>query len=421
MKKSVVITGMGLVTPLGMGVSNVWDRVIKSLSGITCVTDSDHFRAFDTDSLPSLVAGFVPDRQSVLDAHIRPKDQRKMGQFIVWAMIAAAEALKDAGWSPKTEDQKCRTGVSVGSGIGGLPEIEQWSVSLKEKGRVGPFFVPSSLINLASGNIAIQHECKGPNMSIVTACSSGAHSIGEAKRIIMDDQADVMIAGGCEAAICPLGMRGFSAMNALSTHFNDRPEKASRPWDKDRDGFVIAEGAGIVVLESLEHALHRGAPIYGILSGYGLSCDAHHIAAPDTNGNGAYRCMQMALKNAGLSPEEIGYINAHSTSTPAGDLAELQALAKIFPAKTPVSSTKGSIGHLLGAAGSVEAIFSLMALKNNLLPPTLNLDQPEQTSLDLIAHTARPVDNLEHVLSNSFGFGGANATLIFSKYPRTSS
>lgn len=407
----IVVTGLGLVTPLGCGVASVWEKLIAGHSGIR------HIKSFDASSYPSQVAGEIPEPLEFFEQWVSPKDQRKMGRFILLAIAAAEEALADAGWKPESQHDKERTGVLVGSGIGGLAEISNWSVVLHEKGpsKVSPFFVPSALINLASGHISIRHGFTGPNLSVVTACSTGAHSIGEAAKMIRAGQADVVIAGGTEAAVCPIGVAGFSAMKALSTNFNDHPEKASRPWDKQRDGFVIGEGAGVVVVESLEHALKRKAKIYAEVVGYGMSGDAYHMAAPREDGDGAFRCMKEAFKDGGIEPHQVGYINAHGTSTPPGDVAELQAIERLFPEKTVVSSTKSSIGHLLGAAGSVEAIFSILAMNTGIAPPTLNLEDPEPTKMDLVRHTARNLGQVTHVLSNSFGFGGTNASLIFGK------
>lgn len=407
----IVVTGLGLVTPLGCGVASVWEKLIAGQSGIRRIS------SFDVSSYPSQIAGQIPEPLEFFEQWVSKKDQRKMGRFILWTMAAAEEALADAGWKPQTEHDRERTGVLVGSGIGGLDEISHWSVVLHEKGpsRVGPFFVPSALINLASGHISIRHGFTGPNLSVVTACSTGAHAIGEAAKMIRAGQADIVVAGGGEAAVCPIGVAGFSAMKALSTNFNDHPEKASRPWDKQRDGFVIGEGAGVVVLESLEHAQKRGAKIYAELLGYGMSGDAYHMAAPREDGDGAFRCMKAALKDARLEPHQLQYINAHGTSTPTGDIAELQAIERLFPEKTVVSSTKSSIGHLLGAAGSVEAIFSMLTMNTGVVPPTLNLDDPEPTKMDLVAHTARTLNQVNYVLSNSFGFGGTNASLVFGK------
>lgn len=404
----IVITGMGLVTPLGVGLENVWSCLIAGQSGIR------HIQGFNADSFSSRIAGQIPDLETHLTRIIDPKEAKKMGRFIKVALLASDEALAHANWTDLSQEQKARTGVYVGSGIGGLNEIDEASKNLNANGRVTPFFVPSALVNLTSGQIAIKHDLKGPNMAVATACTSGSHAIGEGARMIAAGQADVMVVGGTEAAICPLGMAGFTSMRALSTDYNDQPEKASRPWDKQRDGFVMGEGAGILILESLAHAKGRGAKIYAKLVGYGLSCDAHHIAQPLEDGSGARASMIMALDSAGMKPESIGYINAHATSTPLGDKAELKAIESIFPAGTAVSSTKSAIGHLLGAAGAVEAIFSILSLRDQILPPTLNLDDPEITSMDLIGPKAEK-RLFRAVLSNSFGFGGTNATLIFQK------
>ncbi|MGL4371513.1 MAG: beta-ketoacyl-ACP synthase II, partial [Alphaproteobacteria bacterium] len=352
---------------------------------------------------------------------VSPKEQKKMGDFILYALAAAEEALADANWKPESEEDRERTGVIIGSGIGGLPGIYETSVVLKEQGprRVSPFFIPSCLINLASGHVSIRYGFTGPNHAVVTACSTGAHAIGDASRLIMFGDADVILAGGTEASVCRIGVAGFAAAKALSTAFNDTPEKASRPWDKDRDGFVIGEGAGLMVLEELEHAKKRGARIYAEIIGYGLSGDAHHITAPSQDGMGAYRAMRNALRNAGIAPESVGYVNAHGTSTPPGDTVELKAVHRVFGAATKqmcMSSTKSSIGHLLGAAGGIEAIFSILAMRDNILPPTLNLDNcSEETDLDLIPHRAKE-KKVDCVLSNSFGFGGTNASVIFKRF-----
>lgn len=412
----IVVTGMGLVCPLGRGVGAVWKKLIAGESGIRRVR-SFNDSSFNLEDFSSQVAGQIPEDVS-FDSFMSEKEQRKVGRFITLSVIAADEAIAQARWFPNDPLSCERTGVLVGSGIGGLPEIEHSSIVLKTQGprRISPFFVPSALINLSSGYLSIRYGLRGPNLAIVTACSSGAHAIGEGAKLIRGGQADIVIAGGTEAAVCPLGLAGFSAMKALSTRFNTTPEEASRPWDKDRDGFVIAEGSGVVVLESLEHALKRNASIYGELVGYGLSGDAYHIAAPREDGEGALLSMKMALKQAGLLPEEIGYINAHATSTVPGDRGELRALEQLFPPGTKVSSTKSSMGHTLGAAGSIEAILSLMALNTGFLPPTLNLFNSESTSLNLLPHTCQEDPSLTTVLSNSFGFGGTNSTLIFKKY-----
>lgn len=410
----VVVTGMGMVTPLGRGVDAVWQSLLAGHSGIRPIT------SFDVSSMPSRIAGQVPGTDQDFCDVVPLKEHKRMGRFILLAMVAAHEALTDAQWLPQDDHSCQRTGVLVGSGIGGLPEIEKWSLTLHNEGahRVSPFFVPASLINLASGQVSIRYGFRGPNVSVVTACSSGAHAIGEAARLIRSGLADVVVAGGAEAAVCPIGVAGFSAMKALSTHFNNDPTCASRPWDSQRDGFVIAEGAGILVLESLAHARARQAPrIYARLCGYGASGDAYHIAAPREDGAGAERCMQAALADAGLSGEAIGYVNAHGTSTPPGDVAELRAMERLFPEGTLVSSTKSSIGHLLGAAGAVEAIFSIKSLESGHVPATLNLHDPEPTTMDLVAFTPRMHARPSYVLSNSFGFGGTNASLIFGSLP----
>jgi 3-oxoacyl-[acyl-carrier-protein] synthase II len=410
---------MGLVTPLGVGVEHNWRGITASKSGIGAI------QAFDVSDLPAKIAGQVPRGDSAdgkfnADDYMSPKDQRRVDDFIVYAMGAAIQAVEDAGWEPDDEEELERTGVMIGSGIGGLQSIYNGSTLINERGprRIGPFFIPSALINLASGFVSIRYGFKGPNHAVVTACSTGAHAIGDAARMVMLDDADVMVAGGTEAAICRIGLAGFSAAKALSTSYNDTPEQASRPYDKGRDGFVMGEGAGVVVLEEYEHAKARGANIYAEVIGYGLSGDAYHITAPAPDGNGGYRSMRAALKRAELNPEDIDYVNAHGTSTPLGDEIELGAVKRLFgdhAYEIAMSSTKSAIGHLLGAAGSVEAIYSIMAIQNNLVPPTLNLDDPsESCDIELVAHTAqeRPV---RRALSNSFGFGGTNASLIFSE------
>lgn len=414
--RRVVVTGIGLVTPLGCGVDVNWSCLIGGRSGISPI------QSFDVSDLRSKIAGQVPlgegDGRFNADDWVTPKDQRRMDLFILFGLAAADQAVADSGWAPDDSESLERTGVMVGSGIGGLREISDgaFTVENRQVRRLSPFFIPASLINLVSGHISIRHGFKGPNHAVVTACSSGAHAIGDAARIIMWEDADVMVAGGAEAAICRLGIAGFSQARALSTNFNDTPEKASRPWDEDRDGFVIGEGAGIVVLEELEHAKKRGAKIYAEITGYGMSGDAHHITAPAQDGDGAYRCMRAALKRAGLSPEDIDYVNAHGTSTPLGDQIEVGAVKRVFgdaAKKISMSSTKSAIGHLLGAAGSVEAIYSILAMNHGTVPPTLNLDNPSDgCDLDLVPHTAkeRPV---RAALTNSFGFGGTNASLIF--------
>jgi 3-oxoacyl-[acyl-carrier-protein] synthase II len=410
---------MGLVSPLGCGVEVTWQRLIKGESGIGAI------QGFDVSDLPAKIAAQVPLGETAsgafnADDWVSPKEQRRMDTFIVFALAAAQQAVQDAGWTDPGEEECLRTGVMIGSGIGGLQEIAKGAV-LIDKGQVrklSPFFIPAALINLASGHVSIKYRFKGPNHSAVTACATGAHAIGDAARLIMLDDADVMVAGGSEAAICRLGIAGFAAARALSTKFNDTPPKASRPWDKDRDGFVMGEGAGIVVLEELEHAKKRGAKIYAEVIGYGMSGDAYHITAPSESGDGAFRCMQSAFRRARIGVEAIDYVNAHGTSTPLGDEIELGAVKRMFgdaAYKLSMSSTKSSIGHLLGAAGAAEAIFSIKAIETGIVPPTLNLDNPsEGCDLDLVPHTAkeRPVSA---ALSNSFGFGGTNASLIFKK------
>jgi 3-oxoacyl-[acyl-carrier-protein] synthase II len=415
--KRVVVTGIGLVTPLGVGAEAVWKRLIGGQSGIGAI------QSFDVSDLPAKIAGQVPRGETAsgsfnADDWVTPKEQRKMDEFIVYALAAAEQAVTDAGWKPEDAEARERTGVMIGSGIGGLPGITEGAITLHERGprRLSPFFIPANLINLASGHVSIRYGFRGPNHSVVTACSTGAHAIGDAARLILWDDADVMVCGGAEAAICRLGLAGFAAARALSTNFNDDPTKASRPWDQARDGFVMGEGAGVVVLEELEHAKKRGAKIYAEVLGYGMSGDAHHITAPAEDGDGAYRSMRNALKRAGLGPDKIDYINAHGTSTPLGDEIELGAVKRLFGEhayKLSMSSTKSSIGHLLGAAGSVEAIFSILAMRDGIVPPTLNLENPSPgCDIDLVPREAkeRPV---RYALSNSFGFGGTNASLVF--------
>ena len=417
--RRVVVTGMGLVSPLGCGVSHNWNLLINSKSGI------DRIQSFDVSDLRCKIAGQIPlgtgEGELNIEKHVDVKDQRKMDLFIIYALAAAAEAVKDSEWMPTDPYELERTGVTVGSGIGGLEGIYQTSITLFEKGpkRVTPFFIPSCLINLASGQISIKYGFRGPNHAVVTACSSGAHAIGDAARFIQFNNADVMIAGGTESTVCRIGIAGFAAARALSTSFNETPEKASRPWDKERDGFVMGEGSGILVLEELEHAKKRNAKIYGEIIGYGVSGDAHHMTAPAEDGRGAYLSMKSAFKSAKINPDEVGYINAHGTSTPLGDEIELNAVKKLLKDNVKnisMSSTKSSIGHLLGAAGSVEAIYSLLAIKENILPPTLNLENPsEGCNLDLVPNTSKE-KQLKIALSNSFGFGGTNASLIFSEF-----
>ncbi len=419
--RRVVITGLGIVAPLGVGVETVWKRLIEGESGITGI------QAFDVSDLPAKIAGVLPRGETSegrfnADDWMLPKDQRKVDPFILYAIAAATQAVEDASWTPDDEAELDRTGVMIGSGIGGLQGIYDGSITLHERGprRLSPFFIPSSLINLASGQVSIKYGFRGPNHAVVTACSTGAHAIGDASRLIGYGDADVMVAGGAEAAVCRIGIAGFAAARALSTNFNDEPQRASRPWDKNRDGFVMGEGAGVVVLEELEHAKARGAKIYAEVVGYGLSGDAHHITAPAADGNGGYRAMVNALNSASLNTDDIDYVNAHGTSTPLGDEIEVGAIKRLFgdhAYKLSMSSTKSAIGHLLGAAGSVEAIFSIMALNTGIVPPTLNLDDPSDgCDIDLVPKQAkeRPV---RHALSNSFGFGGTNASLIFAPAP----
>lgn len=415
--KRVVVTGIGLITPLGCGVDVTWRRLLNAESGIKAITH------IDVSDIPARIAGQVPlegEGAFVADQWVPTKDQRKMDTFIQFALAAAQQAVDDSGWKPIDPEGQQRTGVLIGSGIGGLPLIEETVLEMKEKGarRVSPFFIPACLINLASGQVSIRFGFKGPNHSVVTACSTGAHAIGDAARLIQIGDADVMVAGSAEATICRIGMAGFAAARALSTKYNDTPEKASRPWDKGRDGFVMGEGAGIVVLEEYEHAKKRGAKIYGELVGYGLSGDAYHITAPAEDGDGGFRSMKAALARAGMQPSDIDYINAHGTSTPLGDEIELGAVKRLFGQaayKLSMSSTKSAIGHLLGGAGSVEAIFSLLALRDQVAPPTLNLENPsEGCDIDLVPLKAKK-RHINAVLSNSFGFGGTNASLIFRK------
>jgi 3-oxoacyl-[acyl-carrier-protein] synthase II len=418
--RRVVITGLGMVSPLATGVEETWSRLLAGQSGAGPITK------FNASDLPCRIA-CEATRGDGTNGTFNPeqwmdhKELRRYDDFLIYAMAAAKQAMKDSGIELKTEDERCRTGVLVGSGIGGLTNIEQTTLLLAEKGprRVSPFFIPGALINLASGLISIEFGCKGPNHSVVTACSTGSHAIGDASRIIALDDADVMIAGGAESAICRLGIAGFVACKALATKFNDAPEKGSRPYDADRDGFVMGEGAGVLVLEELEHARARGARIYAEVVGYGMSGDAYHVTAPASDGDGAFRCMQAALKRAGLQAHEIDYINAHGTSTPLGDEIELRAVERLMGNRAnglSMSSTKSSIGHLLGAAGAVEAIFSVLAIRDNVCPPTLNLDNPSvQTEIDLVPKAARKKE-VNTVLSNSFGFGGTNASLVMRRY-----
>jgi len=415
--RRVVVTGMGLACPLGLGVANVWHRLINGESGI------DSIKTFNTVDLPCKVAGQVPagvraEGRLDIAEWIPVKDVKKMDRFIHLALIAATEAVEDSGWLPDNEEDRCATGVMIGSGIGGLQTIFEASLQVHQgkSRRLSPFFIPSSLINLGSGNVSIKYGFKGPNHSAVTACATGVHAIGDASRLIMWGDADVMVAGGAEAAVCEIGIAGFCASRALSTAFNDQPSKASRPWDKDRDGFVMGEGAGVVVLEEYEHAKARGAKIYAEVAGYGMSGDAYHITAPAEGHDGAFRSMRAAMKNGGFTPDDIQYVNAHGTSTPLGDDLELEAVERMFGSAArglAMSSTKSAIGHLLGAAGAVEAIFSILAIRDGVAPPTLNLDEPSRESvIDRVANFAQE-RRIRVALSNSFGFGGTNASVIF--------
>ncbi len=418
--RRVVVTGMGMLTPLGCGVENTWSRLLKGDSG------AKRIDTFEVDDLACKIACMIPRGDGTNgtynpDQWMEPKEQRKVDDFIVFAMCAAKQALDDAGWHPKTHEEQCATGVVIGSGIGGIEGIADMAVTLHEKGprRVSPFFIPGRIINLASGFVSIAFGLKGPNHAVVTACSTGAHAIGDAARMVALGDADVMVAGGSESPVNRMAMAGFAALRALSTNFNDEPKRASRPYDKARDGFVMGEGAGAVVLEELEHAKARGAKIYAELIGYGLSGDAYHITAPSPDGDGAFRCMGMAIKRAGITAGDIDYINAHGTSTPLGDEIELGAVQRLVgnaAGKLSMSSTKSCIGHLLGAAGAVEAIFSILAIRDRIVPPTINLDNPSvETPIDLVPHKARERD-IDNVLSNSFGFGGTNASLIFRRH-----
>jgi 3-oxoacyl-[acyl-carrier-protein] synthase II len=417
--RRVVVTGLGMVSPLGCGVEPTWKRILNSESG------AKQIDTFDVSDLTSRIACVVPrgdgeDGTFNPDQWMEPKDQRKVDDFIIFAMCAAKQALDDAGWHPATEEDRCATGVMIGSGIGGLSGIADGAVLLKERGprKLSPFFIPGRLINLASGYVSIEHGLKGPNHAVVTACSTGAHAIGDASRLIGLGDAEVMVAGGTESPINRLAMAGFCAMRALSTNFNDAPQKASRPYDRDRDGFVMGEGAGVVVLEEYEHAKKRGAKIYAEIIGYGMSGDAYHITAPTPDGDGAFRCMNMAMKRAGITASDLDYINAHGTSTPLGDEIELGAAQRLLgnaASTVSMSSTKSSTGHLLGAAGAVEAIFCILAIRDNIAPPTINLDNPSvDTAIDLVPWKPRQRD-IKIALSNSFGFGGTNASVILQR------
>jgi 3-oxoacyl-[acyl-carrier-protein] synthase II len=417
--RRVVVTGLGMVSPLACGVEPTWQRLIAGDSGIARI------EGFEISDLPCKIAGQIPRGEGAngtfnADHWMEPKEQRKVDDFILYAMAAATQALDDADWHPQDYEDQISSGVLIGSGIGGIEGIAETALLLQERGprRVSPFFIPGRIINLASGYVSITHSLKGPNSAVVTACSTGAHAIGDAGRLVALGDADVMVAGGAESPVNRLSVAGFAACRALSTGFNDTPERASRPYDRDRDGFVMGEGAGAVVLEEYEHAKRRGARIYGELVGYGLSGDAFHITAPAEDGDGAYRCMKAAIRRAEISPGDIDYINAHGTSTPVGDEIELKAVERLVgnaAGKISMSSTKSSIGHMLGAAGAVEAIFCLLAMRDQVAPPTINLDNPSvDTALDLVPHKARkrPVNI---ALSNSFGFGGTNASLVFRR------
>jgi 3-oxoacyl-[acyl-carrier-protein] synthase II len=417
--RRVVVTGMGIACPLGLGVGHVWQRLLAGDSGISAI------ESFDTSDLPARIAGQIPrgtKAEHKLDVAewIPSKDIKKMDRFIQYAIVAAAEAVENSGWVPETEEDRWATGVMIGSGIGGLETIYEASILLHEGKikRLSPFFIPSALINLASGHVSIRYGFKGPNHSVVTACATGVHAIGDAARLIQLGDADVMVAGGAESAVNKLGIAGFCASRALSTAFNDTPTRGSRPWDRDRDGFVMGEGAGVVVLEEYEHAKKRGATIYAEISGYGLSGDAHHITAPAEGHDGAFRAMKAALRNGGVNPEDVDYINAHGTSTPLGDDLELEAVERFFgdhAKHLAMSSTKSATGHLLGAAGAIEAVFSVLAVRDQVAPPTLNLDNPSRESvIDRVAHTAQE-RKIRVALSNSFGFGGTNASILFKQ------
>ncbi|MCV0379071.1 beta-ketoacyl-ACP synthase II [Nitratireductor sp.] len=415
--RRVVVTGMGLLSPFGLGVEHGWKSL---LSGKSAASRID---SFEVDDLPCRIANTIPREGEGAfnpDAFLEPREQRKIGEFITYGIAAADQALEDSGWKPETEDDRYATGVLIGSGIGGIEGIAENALTLEQRGprRISPFFIPGNIINMVSGQVSIRHGLKGPNHAVVTACSTGAHAIGDAARLIMLGDADVMLAGGAEAPITRLSIAGFSACKALSTSFNDTPEIASRPYDRDRDGFVMGEGAGVLVLEELEHAKARGAKIYAEVVGYGLTGDAYHITAPAEDGDGAYRCMKAALKRAGMTPADLDYINAHGTSTMA-DTIELGAVERLMgdaAGNVSMSSTKSAIGHLLGAAGAAEAIFSVLAIRDNIVPPTINLDNPQvETAIDLVPNKPRE-RQVDVALSNSFGFGGTNASLVFKRY-----
>src|SRR5437660_1422555 len=417
--RRVVVTGLGMVTPLACGVETTWRRLIQGQSG------ARRIESFDVSDLPCKIAGQIPrgdgsDGTFNPDQWMEPKEQRKVDDFILYAMCAARQSLDDASWKPTAYEDQIVSGVLIGAGIGGVEGIADTSITLKERGprRVSPFFVPGRIINMAAGYVSIEHGLKGPNHAVATACSTGAHAIGDAGRMIALGDAEVMVAGGTESPVNCISMAGFAAVRALSTGFNDTPQRASRPYDKDRDGFVLGEGAGVAVLEEFEHARRRGARIYAELIGYGLSGDAYHITAPAPDGDGALRCMTAAVRRAGISPAEVDYINAHGTSTPMGDEIELGAVHRLLgnaAGRASMSSTKSCIGHLLGAAGAVEAIFSILAIRDRVAPPTINLDNPSvETPIDLVPHRSQERD-IDVVLSNSFGFGGTNASLVFRR------
>jgi len=417
--RRVVVTGLGMVSPLACGVEESWSKIIAGQSGAARI------ESFDVSDLAAQIACQVPRGDGSNgsfnpDDWMAPKEQRRVDDFILYGMAAATQAIEDSGWKPEAYEDQIRSGVMIGSGIGGLYGIEQTSLLLAEKGprKISPFFIPGRLINLISGHVSIRYGLKGPNHSVVTACSTGTHAIGDAARMIALDDADVMLAGGAESAVCRIGVAGFIACRALSTNFNDEPTRGSRPYDKDRDGFVMGDGAGVVVLEEYEHAKARGAKIYAEVVGYGLSGDAYHITAPAEDGDGGFRSMAAAVKRAGIEAKDIDYINAHGTSTPLGDEIELNAVTRLFDGdvkNVAMSSTKSAIGHLLGAAGAVEAIFSILAIRDNVAPPTLNLDNPSvDTEMDLVPHEAQQ-RKIDTVLSNSFGFGGTNASLIMRR------
>ena len=421
MMRRVVVTGLGMLTPLACGVEHTWQRLLAGESGI------GRIEKFDVSDLPCQIAGQIPRGNGSNgtfnpDDWMEPKEQRKVDDFILYAMGAAKQALDDADWHPQAYEEQITTGVLIGSGIGGIEGIAETALLLRDRGprRVSPFFIPGRIINLASGYVSIAHSLKGPNHAVVTACSTGAHAIGDAGRLIALGDADVMVAGGAESPVSRIALAGFAACRALSTGYNETPQRASRPYDRDRDGFVMGEGAGALVLEEYEHAKRRGARIYAELIGYGLSGDAFHITAPAEDGDGALRCMQAALRRAGISPGEIDYINAHGTSTPLGDEIELKAVERLVgnaAGQITMSSTKSSIGHLLGAAGAVEAIFCLLAIRDQVVPPTINLDNPSvNTVIDLVPHKPRK-RSVNVALSNSFGFGGTNASVVFSRVP----